>query len=418
MRADGAVQQGTFTGLEGLSSGSTFRTLTDSVRWFLYTASLSSDSSLLWHGSMLDAYGSCQGVQQEQLCKRQRSVPSSPSCSRTSFKGLTSKTIPDLTVSTNGHQPPTILQFGANVPLELARASSLAAPLVNGVDLNCGCPQSWACAETLGAALMNKRELVRDMVVETRQRLREDGWAVGLDADVDSPKGRSVSVKIRVHDDLRRTMDFLDTVIGHPQNRNVDWVTIHPRTRSTPSTTPIRNDALDILASKYAKTLPILLSGDVFDVNSLPFQPPSSSSASLPSELQTLTLNDMLSPKATPTTTSEWRPTPQTTNIAGFMSARGLLANPTLFAGHRTCSWEAVERFLCNVARAPLPFKLTVHHVQQMCAPGMGVDKTALLSKKERAGLGEAKNMIELIDFLDEKIEEHTGRTGGMRRDF
>lgn len=109
----------------------------------------------------------------------------------------------DLSISTQGIQPPTILQFGANSPLELSRASSLAAPFVNGVDLNCGCPQSWACAETLGAALMNKRELVRDLVVETRGRLKRDGWAVGMDQDVESNKGRSVSVKIRIHDDLR-----------------------------------------------------------------------------------------------------------------------------------------------------------------------------------------------------------------------
>lgn len=109
----------------------------------------------------------------------------------------------DLTVSTNPSQPPTIVQFGANVPLELARASSLVAPGVNGVDLNCGCPQSWACAEKLGAALMGHRELVRDMVVETRQRLQQDGWHVGMEKDIESPKGRSVSVKIRIHDDLR-----------------------------------------------------------------------------------------------------------------------------------------------------------------------------------------------------------------------
>lgn len=50
---------------------------------------------------------------------------------------------------------------------------------------------------------MNKRELVRDMVIETRQHLARDGWAVGMEEDIDSPKGRSVSVKIRVHDDLR-----------------------------------------------------------------------------------------------------------------------------------------------------------------------------------------------------------------------
>ena len=109
----------------------------------------------------------------------------------------------DFTISTLGPQPPTIVQFGANVPLELARASTLVAPYASGVDLNCGCPQSWACAETLGAALMERRELVRDMVVTTREHLRQDGWAVGKDADVDSPKGRSVSVKIRVHKDLR-----------------------------------------------------------------------------------------------------------------------------------------------------------------------------------------------------------------------
>lgn len=109
----------------------------------------------------------------------------------------------DLTLSTAGPQPPTIVQFGANSPLELARASSLVAPYVSGVDLNCGCPQSWACAETLGAALMEKRELVRDMVLETRGRLRDEGWGVGKEKDVDNPKGRSVSVKIRVHKDLR-----------------------------------------------------------------------------------------------------------------------------------------------------------------------------------------------------------------------
>lgn len=50
---------------------------------------------------------------------------------------------------------------------------------------------------------MGHRELVRDMVVETRQRLEQDGWHVGMERDVDSPKGRSVSVKIRIHDDLR-----------------------------------------------------------------------------------------------------------------------------------------------------------------------------------------------------------------------
>ncbi|KJZ76577.1 hypothetical protein HIM_03913 [Hirsutella minnesotensis 3608] len=301
----------------------------------------------------------------------------------------------DFTISTQGPpQPPTILQFGANVPVELARASSLVAPYVAGVDLNCGCPQSWACAETLGAALMNRRELVRDMVVETRGRLAADGWAVGMEKDLDDPRGRSVSVKIRVHDDLRRTMDFLDTVIGHPQNRLVDWITIHPRTRNTPSTVPIRTEALDILTSKYASTLPILLSGDVFTLSSLPIK-------AVPDE-----------------NIRDEDPRPSNTRLSGFMSARGLLTNPAMFAGYTACPWEALETFMCNVARCPLPFKLVVHHVSEMCGPGMGSDKSALLPKKERVKLSDLNNMIELIDFLDEKFEQQTGNKSGLRRNL
>lgn len=199
-------------------------------------------------------------------------------------------------------------------------------------------------------------------------------------------------------------MDFLDTVVGHPQDRLVDWITIHPRTRRTPSTTPIRTEALDILTSKYAATLPILLSGDVFDLSSLPFKP------STP-DLATLTVKDDGPPPSD-------APTPGNTNLAGFMSARGLLANPALFAGAPSCPWHALETFMCNVARCPLPLKLAVHHVSEMCGPGMGPDKTALLPKRDRVKLADLGDMTELVDFLDEKLEEHTGRKGGMRRDL
>lgn len=101
--------------------------------------------------------------------------------------------------TTTRNPDPTIVQFGANDPQELARAATLVAPSASGVDLNCGCPQTWACAATLGAALMEKRELVRDMVVDTRSALARDGWV----RDREGGKGRSVSVKIRVHKDLR-----------------------------------------------------------------------------------------------------------------------------------------------------------------------------------------------------------------------
>ncbi|KAI1347386.1 dihydrouridine synthase 4-like protein [Xylaria sp. FL0043] len=302
----------------------------------------------------------------------------------------------DLTISTSGPELPTIAQFGSNSPMELSRASSLAAPFVNGVDLNCGCPQSWACAETLGAALMEKRELVRDMVVTTRQRLRDDGWGVGKEADKENPegKGRSVSVKIRVHKDLRKTVDFITTVLGDEQNRNIDWLTIHPRTRHTQSSVPINLEALELLTNMFGDKLPILVSGDVFTLSTLPY------TSHLLQQQPTFTSN--ADKQEHNGVSASRKAQPHLPKLAGLMSARALLANPALFAGHETCPWEAVDVFMNNVARAPLPLKLGIHHLTEMCGAGFGPDKSALLSKKERIRLTEFDNWIDVIDFIDE----------------
>lgn len=324
----------------------------------------------------------------------------------------------DLTMSTPTSptsavgEVPTIAQFGANSPLELSRAASLAAPFVNGVDLNCGCPQSWACAEKLGAALMEQRELVRDMVVETRSRLARDGWAVDLNPNTSSPKGRSVSVKIRVHKDLRKTMDFIRTVLGDEHNRNIDWLTIHPRTRSTPSSVPINLEALEVLTSTFGTKLPILVSGDVFTLSTLPYtshlldaQPTftTSDDSSLPAEEKGATSNGVPKKLHLP-------------HLSGLMSARALLANPALFAGYDSCPWEAVDVFMNNVARAPLPLKLGVHHLTEMCGPGFGPDRNAaLLTKKERIRLTEMSNWIDVIDYLDEIRSQRGGKDGIVR---
>lgn len=312
----------------------------------------------------------------------------------------------DLTVSTAGPPVPTIAQFGSNSPLELARASALAVPWVNGVDLNCGCPQSWACAETLGAALMERRELVRDMVVATRERLAADGWAVGLtNADRESPRGRSVSVKIRVHSDLRKTMDFITTVLGDDAagRRNIDWLTIHPRTRSTPSSAPINLEALELLTETFGKRLPILVSGDVFTLSTLPY------TSHLLEARPTFTTH---TDTETGASVAAPQKPPHLPNLAGLMSARALLANPALFAGYETCPWEAVDVFLDRVAKAPLPFKLGVHHLTEMTGPGYGPEKKSLLSKKERGKLVECNNWIDVLDCLEElRREKGSSRT-------
>lgn len=205
-------------------------------------------------------------------------------------------------------------------------------------------------------------------------------------------------------------MDFINTVLGPDQNRHIDWLTIHPRTRSTPSSTPINLEALEILTSTFGDRVPILLSGDVFALNALPFTSP------------LLTQNPTITTTTTPSPSSQPPAQESTTSVpplkthfpklAGLMSARAILCNPALYAGHDACPWEAVETFLSNAARCPLPFKLVLHHASEMCGPGMGPDKGALLSRAERAALMRCGNMLDLIDFLDER----RGQEGGLRR--
>lgn len=333
----------------------------------------------------------------------------------------------DLTMSTTGKDVPTIAQFGANDPTELSRAASLAAPFVNGVDLNCGCPQSWACAETLGAALMERRELVRDLVLETRGRLARDGWAVDhpttfCSAGGEPGRGRSVSVKIRVHKDLRKTVDFITTVLGDEYHRNIDFLTIHPRTRNTPSSVPINLEALELLTSMFGKKLPILVSGDVFTLATLPYTShlldarptftTSTSSSNLSPDVDSDRANGTNGSGAKPQ-----HPKIHLPNLSGLMSARALLANPALFAGHDSCPWEAVDVFMSHVARAPLPLKLAVHHLTEMCGSGFGPDRgAALLTKKERIRITEMGNWIDVIDYMDEVRSQRKGGEGGIVR--
>jgi tRNA-dihydrouridine synthase 4 len=61
-------------------------------------------------------------------------------------------------------------------------------PYCDGVNLNCGCPQSWAIQEGIGCKLIHEPELVRDMVLAVKERCGKDFC---------------VSVKIRIHHDLR-----------------------------------------------------------------------------------------------------------------------------------------------------------------------------------------------------------------------
>lgn len=129
----------------------------------------------------------------------------------------------------------------------LADAAELISPHVDGLDINCGCPQRWAYNEGIGCALLRKPELVRDMVRCVHDRL---GW--------DWP----VSIKIRVDTDLKRTEQLIRTAL----EANVSHITIHGRNRHQASTEPVDLDKMKFAVECVRGEVPTVGNGDVWEL--------------------------------------------------------------------------------------------------------------------------------------------------------
>uniref|UniRef100_UPI002021DA6C tRNA-dihydrouridine(20a/20b) synthase [NAD(P)+]-like n=1 Tax=Myodes glareolus TaxID=447135 RepID=UPI002021DA6C len=195
----------------------------------------------------------------------------------------------DSEFTTNQGDCPLIVQFAANDARLLSDAAQIICPYASGIDINCGCPQRWAVAEGYGACLINKPELIQDMVKQVRNQ-------------VENPRF-SVSIKIRIHDDLRRTIDLCQKA----EATGVSWITVHGRTTEERHQ-PVHYDAIRMI--KESVSIPVVANGDIRNLK----------------EAKTV-----------------W----QMTGTDGVMVARGLLANPAMFAGYEEtplkCIWDWVD---------------------------------------------------------------------------
>lgn len=221
---------------------------------------------------------------------------------------------------------------------------------------------------------MTQPSLVASMVTASKSALQ----SLGLEDK------KTVSVKIRIHKDLRQTVDFVRIV----EDAGVDFITVHGRTKGMKSSEPVNVEAIKLV--KSVARVPVIANGDIFT-------------------LQDTT--DMV----------------QKTGVDGVMAARGLLENPGLFhtfpssspfstqpqntnnTAHPEnkqeekdgCHWEVLETFLNEVIRAPIPFKLVVHHLSEMGGSDRG-QKGTLFTKEQRRELMECRSMIEVLDWVDE----------------
>lgn len=210
--------------------------------------------------------------------------------------------------STCSIDQPLIAQFASADCKEIGEAAELISPLVQGIDLNCGCPQRWAMSDGLGSALIKRPELIASMVKSMKARVTVP-----------------VSIKIR----LNQTIDQTIELVRRAEAVGVDFITVHGRTPAERHS-PVNIDAIKLV--KSIAQVPIIANGDVH------------------------------TPKA-------MREIADHTGVDGLMSARGILANPALFdrSGQYDCApISAMGRYIQLAAEYGGKYHLHHHHIMYM----------------------------------------------------
>ncbi|XP_044005771.1 tRNA-dihydrouridine(20a/20b) synthase [NAD(P)+]-like [Aphidius gifuensis] len=204
--------------------------------------------------------------------------------------------------TTNSYDKPLVVQFAAKNTTDFLKAAELIYPYSNGVDLNCGCPQRWAIKDGYGVDLLSKPELIRDLVLQVRNKIK-------------SPF--TVSVKIRILKDINKTIELCRIL----EKTGVSFLTVHARTPQ------MRKEPIDIDALKLINEsvdIPVIANGDV----------------------KTLDEANKL-----------WN----ITKSQGVMVANGLLTNPALFSGVDTTPISCVQNWIDITEIIPTNF-MTMHH--------------------------------------------------------
>lgn len=240
--------------------------------------------------------------------------------------------------SSNSRDRPLVVQFAANDPVILGKACEMVLPYTDAIGINCGCPQSWACQEGIGASLMRDPQRVSDMVKSAKARC-----------------GRNlvIETKMRTHVDLKESVSWAQQM----EMAGIDFLVVHGRTKNTRSSVPVDLEAIKLIKSSVS--VPVVANGDAFSLEQV----------------------DKIY---------------AATGADGVMSARGLLSNPALFAGHPKCPWSAIERFLSYSQAYSLHHALIQHHIVEMMNSG------GFWKKKDRIEFMTRRSTEEIVKYLDE----------------
>ncbi|XP_064400045.1 tRNA-dihydrouridine(20a/20b) synthase [NAD(P)+]-like isoform X2 [Halichondria panicea] len=242
----------------------------------------------------------------------------------------------DVEFTTCNGDRPLVAQFAASNARDFADAALIIAPFVDAVDLNCGCPQRWAMADGYGAQLMSEPELVTDMVRQAKSR-----------------SGLPVSVKMRIHKNLKDTVEF----VRRAEHAGAAWISVHGRT-SKQRAEPANMDAIKLV--KESVGVPVVANGDVKNE-------------------------------------ADIRRVHEHTGVNGVMSARGILDNPAMYGGYDHTPISCVQDWVEIALRTGMTFTLFHHHLIFM------LDR--VLTRPEQRVFNTLSSVPAVLDYL----EEHYG---------
>ncbi|XP_077639757.1 tRNA-dihydrouridine(20a/20b) synthase [NAD(P)+]-like isoform X2 [Lonchura striata] len=167
-------------------------------------------------------------------------------------------------------------------------------------------------------------------------------FADGIDLNCGCPQ--------RIHEDLKRTVDLCQKA----EAAGVSWITVHGRSIEERHQ-PVHYDAIKII--KQSMSIPIVANGDIKSLK-------------------------------------EAENVHHLTEADGVMVARGLLANPAMFAGYEETPFQCIQDWVDIALEHGTPFTCFHHHLMYMME--------RITSKQEKRVFNVLSSTSAVLDYLND----------------